>query len=318
MDLSIVIVSWNTRELLRGCLASLPAATAGLACEVLVVDNASADGSAAMVRDAFPDAILIESGANLGFSRGNNLALPRAAGDYVLLLNPDTVCPPDSLSRLVAFARGVPRLAVVGPRLVDAAGRPTISGGWFPRARHHWLGALDPRRLLFRGALADRIVFAPRPDEPSHPVEYVMGACFLMPRAALDAVGPLDEGFFMYFEETDWCWRARALGLAAWFCGEVEVAHLEGQAAAAAGSFGLNQFQVSYRRFVRKNYGPGRVWQFRLAQFAEFSVKSLLRRLVPGEENRALSAAYAARARLQLRNEITAEPPGGPTLPAGG
>ena len=100
MDLSIIIVNWNTRELLRGCLQSLPSAVEGLECETFVVDNASRDGSAEMVIRDFPSVRLLESGGNLGFSRANNLALPHTAGHCVLLLNPDTVCPPLSLARL--------------------------------------------------------------------------------------------------------------------------------------------------------------------------------------------------------------------------
>ena len=126
MDLSVIIVNWNTRDMLRDCLASLPRATEGLETEVLVVDNASSDGSAEMVRNEFPTARVIESGGNLGFSKGNNLALAKARGDGLLLLNPDTVCPPASLARLCRFMNGKRDLAAVGPRLVDGEGNPTI------------------------------------------------------------------------------------------------------------------------------------------------------------------------------------------------
>ena len=307
MDLSVIIVNWNTRDLLRACLRSLPAAVGDLAAEVLVVDNASADGSAAMVRDEFPEHTLIDGGANLGFSRGNNLALPRAAGRAVLLLNPDTVCPAGSLARLYAFARERPNLAVAGPRLVDGEGRPALSWGRFPRARYHWHGCVDPRGVRLAG-----MTRAPGPDEPSRRVEYVTGACFLVPRAALERVGPLDERFFMYFEETDWCLRASRLGLEAWYCAEAEVVHLEGQAAASAGGFGQRQFQKSYRLFIGKHYGRDRLWRFRLAQFCEYGLKSVWRRLAPGDRaaNRRLAAAHAARARLQLAACIEAVPPG--------
>jgi len=309
MDLSIIIVSWNTRELLRNCLASLPPATEGLATEVIVVDNASADGSVGMVRDSFPDVRVIESGGNLGFSRGNNLALPTASGRTILLLNPDTVCPPQSLTRLYTFLLSKPETAVVGPRLVDAAGQPTISGGYFPALRFHWLGFIDPRRLIFRGRLANRAVFVPQRHEPSRPAEYVMGACFLMRRSALEKIGPLDERFFMYFEETDWCYRARAHQLAVWYCAEVEITHLEGQAAELASDFSLRQFQQSYRLFVAKHYGHRRILLYRLAQFCEFRSKAFLRGLKPGPKDKALATHLAAKARLQLAGDLKATPP---------
>ncbi len=309
MNLSIVIVNWNTRDLLRDCLSSLPDATAGLETEVLVVDNASGDGSAAMVAHEFPATHLLESGGNLGFSRGNNLALPHTSGDAILLLNPDTVCPPHSLTRLYRFLHGKERLGAVGPRLVDGESRPTITGGYFPRARFHWLGFLDPKRFFFRGDLAERIVFVPDRRQASRPVEYIMGACFMMPRTALEQIGPLDEQFFMYFEETDWCWRAKQAGLDIWYCAETEITHLEGQAAEQASLFSLKQFQRSYRLFVAKHYGPRRVAAFRLAQFAEYGAKSVLRRLAPGARNRALAAHFATKARLQLSGKLSVEPP---------
>jgi hypothetical protein len=309
MNLSIIIVNWNTRDLLRGCLASLPSATAGLQSEIIVVDNASADGSAEMVASDFPTVRLLESGGNLGFSRGNNLALPHASGQAILLLNPDTVCPPQSLTRLYRFLQGKPQAAVTGPRLTDAHGQPTISGGWFPRLRDHWLGCLDPRRLVFRGRLAERIVFVPGRSEPSRPVAYIMGACFMMSRAALETIGPLDDRFFMYFEETDWCLRAQQAGLEVWYCAETEITHLESQAAGSVTDFSLRQFQQSYRLFVAKHHGPRRVWAFRLAQFAEYGTKSLLRRLARGEHNRALADHFAAKAHLQLRGTLDVAPP---------
>jgi GT2 family glycosyltransferase len=311
MDLSIIIVSWNTRDLLRDCLRSLPAATEGLVTEVLVVDNASVDGTPDMVQDEFPEVTLIESGGNLGFSAGNNLALGQATGNGVLLLNPDTVCPPASLGRLFRFLNAHPKAAVTGPRLVDGDGRPTISGGMFPRARYHWLGFLDPRRVWLRGSLAKRVVFVPERDVPSHQVEYVMGACFLMTRQALEKLGPLDDRFFMYFEETDWCFRAVQAGFEVWYCAETEITHLEGQSAERVSDFSLLQFQKSYRLFIAKHYGRSRVWVFRRAQFAEYGMKSLLRPIAPGDRsrNQALADTFGRRAKLQLKSRIDATPP---------
>ncbi len=306
MDLSIVIVGWNTRDLLRDCLLSLPEACAPLASEIFVVDNASADGTPEMVSRDFPHVHLIESGGNLGFARANNLALPRTTGRAVLLLNPDTVCPPASLARLFRFAMCRENVGAAAPRLVDGAEKPTNSWGWFPRASHHWLGCLDPRRLWLRGPLADRVTAIPDRADHSRQVEYATGACFMIPRPALETVGLLDEQFFMYFEETDWCLRARAAGLEVWYCAETELVHLEGQSAEQVSAFSLRQFQKSYRLFVAKHHGPGRVWRFRLAQWAEYGTKSLLRRL---RGDRALAEAYGARAKLQLVKDIEVTPP---------
>lgn len=311
MDLSLIIVNWNTRELVDACLASLPAACADLSWQAIVVDNGSADGSAEMIAAKFPDVQLIAAGSNCGFSRGNNLALPQASGDYVLLLNPDTVCPPDSLQKLVAFARRKPDAGAVGPLLTTGDREPTITYGHFPRASFHWLGFLDPLRWIPLRSLQRRVVHIPDRSEPSHRVDYIAGACFLIPRAALEAVGPLDEAFFMYFEETDWCRRAHRLGLDIWYCADAEVIHLEGQAAGRVSQFSLVQFQKSYRIYLGKYHGAGKALEFRAAQFAEYALKALLRALRPGrrDKNSALARAYWTRAVLQLKSRLEISPP---------
>ena len=311
MDLSIIIVNWNTRDEVCACLRSLPAATAGLACEGLVVDNASGDDSVAVIAREFPHVRVIQAGANLGFAGGNNLALQEASGRLILLLNPDTVCPPGSVVQLTDFARRHPGMAACGPRLVDGDLNPTMSWGFFPRLRDHWLGCLDPRRLWLRGPLAQRIIMIPPRSMSSRQVDYVVGACLLMTREALEKVGPLDERYFLYFEETDWCYRARRAGLEIWYCAECEVIHLEGQAAEKTGDFSLRQFQVSYRAFVAKHYGKWKVGFYRLAQFCEFGVKALLNLLSPGrrERRRAMARHLWAKARLQLVNDLRVEIP---------
>jgi len=312
VELSIVIVNWNTRELLHDCLASLEGACSPLKYEVLVVDNGSADSSAEMVEDSFPAYRLIPSGGNLGFSKGNNLAFGLCSGDFVLLLNPDTVCPAGSLAKLVSWSRGKENLGAASPMLTDGQGRPTITSGHFPHPRFHWLGFLDPMRKLPVSGLQKRVVHVPAPDEPSSIVDYIAGACFLIPRPVLEQVGPSDERFFMYFEETDWCWRARQAGLDIWYCCETEVVHLEGKAAEKASTFTTRQFQKSYRLFVEKNYGAGRVSAFRLAQFMEFGMKGLLRMLVPlnRKKNKALADTYLQKAGIQLESDVDVDIPG--------
>jgi len=315
VDLSIVIVSWNTRDLLRDCLASLPGATAGLAAETFVVDNASGDGSAAMVGAEFPACRLLEGGGNLGFARGNNLALPLCAGRAVLLLNPDTVCPPGSLAALFACLMATPDAAAAGPTLVDAAGRPVVSWGDFPAARLHLLSLLDPQRRWLPGRLRRAgLGVVPAPDSRGGPVDYVTGACLMLRREALAAVGPLDERYFMYFEETDWCRRARSAGWRVYHCPTVRVTHLEGRAAERTGRFRLEQFQHSYRLFMARHGGPGAVARIRAAQFVEYAAKALWRGVAPGDRarNRALARLWWATARLQWRARLDPRPPGGP------
>lgn len=315
-DLSIVIVSWNTRDLLRDCLASLPAAAPGLEAQTIVVDNGSRDGSPEMVREEFPDVDLVEAGANLGFSRGNNLAFGRARGEAVLLLNPDTVCPPDSLRLLLGRLRAEPRAGAVGPTLVDSAGRPTLSWGRRPGLRWHLLELLGPTGSPLRRLLGNEsFVVIPPEDAQIRDVPYLMGACLMIRREALEQVGPLDERFFMYFEETDWCLRAAAAGWRILHVGEARVAHLEGEAAARAGDFAIAQFQHSYRLFLRKHGRGGAIPALRAVQFVEYGLKWLFRsalaRLDPrgAERHAAMAANFRRRAAIQLRGAIEPAPP---------
>jgi hypothetical protein len=315
-DISIIVVNWNTRDLLDDCLGSLPAALDGLHAEVILVDNASRDGSAEHVRRAFPAVTVIEAGANLGFARANNLALPRAVGDAVLLLNPDTVCRPGSLARLHRELAALPAAGAVGPLLLDARGAPTMSYGNEPSPLYHLLGLLGPHDRRWPRALR-RATFAriPAADDPGRAVDYVVGACLLIRRSCLEAVGGLDERFFMYFEETDWCRRARAAGWEIRYCAEARVAHLEGRAAARAGDFALAQFQHSYRLYVTKQDGPARVPLYRAVLLLEYAVKGVWRRLLAAVDRRgrarhaALADDFLRIAALQLRADVAPTPP---------
>jgi len=312
MDLSVIIVSWNTKKILRDCLASLAAATEGLTVEVFVVDNGSADGSAEMVRSQFPHYRLSESGGNLGFSRANNLALKEVTGRAILLLNPDTVCPPGSLTRLCEFMQRTVDAGIAGPTLVDEAFRPVHTYGNFPAIKYHWLNCLDPQRTWLPHSLRTASFGCiPTMDASTQPVAYVTGACLLIRREAFEKVGLLDERFFMYFEETDWCLRVWRAGFKVYHCAEVQVVHLEGKSAEKVNLFRLAQFQASYRLFVVKHYGPGRVWMYRLAQFAEYYWKGILRWLAPGDhnKNRSLARHHFTIAKLQLKNNLKPQPP---------
>lgn len=320
VDLSIVIVSWNTRDDLAACLASLPAATIDLGTEVIVADNASRDGTPALVRERHPDVRLLETGGNLGFARASNLGAAGASGRLLLLLNPDTVCPPSALTRLCACFDRLPDAAAVGPDLTDATGRGTECWGDFPAIWHHWRSVVDPAlawlpgrwREPGLGRTAASARRTPRPRDPATGalvVDYVKGACLLTSQDAWRRVGPLDERYFMYFEESDWCRRARALGLRTYLCPEVTVQHLEGKAAGQVSEFGLRQFQHSYRLYLARHHGAAAVAAARRAQAVEYRWKALLHRLAgaAGDPDRAATCARIAD--LQREDDLAPTPP---------
>lgn len=228
IDLSVVIVSWNTRALLSDCLNSLY--NGGMdgvgACEVHVVDNASEDDSSAVVRRDFPQVRLEQNRANRGFARANNQALEVATGRFLLLLNSDTIVPPGALAILIAEMMRHPDAAVCSPLLTNEDGSPQFCWARFPGVRSEWTGALDLGQSPY--PLAHYADPARRARMEPFPVDWVGGACYLVRASSAQRVGFLDEQFFMYGEETDWCRRFRGIGGSTLLIPSVTVTHLGG------------------------------------------------------------------------------------------
>jgi GT2 family glycosyltransferase len=226
-DLAIVIVSYNARDDLSRALDSLHAAPSEVPAEVVVVDNGSRDGSAAMVRERWPAVRVIDAGGNLGFSRGNNLGIRATRSELLLLLNSDTIVPPGAIDRLVADLEAHPEAAIVGPRLVDEEGRLEISFG-------RMIGPLNELLQKAVGRLYDRGVRLvqwrmERLAGRARDVDWVSGACLLVRRRDAEAVGLLDERFFLYTEDVDFCASVRALGRTVRYTPAAEVVHARGR-----------------------------------------------------------------------------------------
>lgn len=222
IDLSIIILSWNTAALLADCLRSIPDGARDLTYDVIVVDNASTDGSAERVANDFPEVKLIRNRQNVGYARGNNQGLAASSGRYVLLLNSDTRLKPQALTQLVAFMEQQRDAGAVSPRLVLPGGEPqAFAFGGDPS-----IGYLIKRgvyRLLWRRPIHDWRT------TQIQTVDWVSGACLLTRREVLEQIGGLDENIFMYFEDADWCKRIRAAGWAIYFNPQIEIVHLGGQ-----------------------------------------------------------------------------------------
>jgi GT2 family glycosyltransferase len=230
--LAAVIVSYNTVALLHDCLASL--ASCRLPLRVVVVDNASRDGSAALVRATFPAVELIEAGGNLGFAGGTNLGLAAlgALPDYLLVLNPDTVVHPGAVEAMVAFLEQHPRVGLVGPRLLNPDGTPQPAAFRFPTLAMAALDLFPPGEVL-PGRLYGSWWHGRYPQdggEVPFPLDHPLGACMVVRGETLALVGPLDAGYFMYSEEIEWCWRIRRAGWAIWQVPAAKVTHVGGAA----------------------------------------------------------------------------------------
>jgi GT2 family glycosyltransferase len=256
MDLSIIIVSYNTASLLADCLRALPAAAAGTAYQVVVVDNASSDGSADRVVREFPTAQIIRNAENAGFARANNQGMRATESDYVLLLNSDTVAQPDSIAGLVRFMNQSPRAGAAGPRLLrpDGTPQPYAFGGDPTPA---YLLARAANRLLLHRYLHDWSTAAVQP------VAWVSGACMIVRRAAIDPIGLLDEQMFMYFEDNEWCLRLRRAGWQVFYDPQVAVVHLGGQSV-RRNPAAQRAYRQSLRYFYRKHYGRAAGWALEL------------------------------------------------------
>ncbi|MDO8795405.1 MAG: glycosyltransferase family 2 protein [Vicinamibacterales bacterium] len=250
--LSIVIVSYNTRTDLERCLRSLRDTPAAIALDVVVVDNASGDGSADWVRANCPSVRLIEAGANLGFARANNLGIRATASELVLLLNPDTVVPPGAIDRMVGVLDSHPGVSALGPRLIDAGGNPELSWGAMIGPAAEWRQKRLMRGLAARDATA--LAEVDRLSREERVVDWVSGACLLVRRAAADAVGLLDERFFMYTEDVDFCASLRARGGQIRFTPAAEVIHLRGRSAATAPAATHARYRQSQVAFYRKHH----------------------------------------------------------------
>jgi GT2 family glycosyltransferase len=246
--LSIVIVSYNARADLERCLASLVEHRPAVDHEVVVVDNASTDDTVAALRSRWPGIRLIEAGGNLGFSKANNLGIANTFGELVLLLNGDTVVPAGALDALVAALDGRPDVAVVGPRLVDAQGRAELSFGRMISPFNELRQQLRSRGNVERLTSRER------------EVDWVSGACLLVRRADADAVGRLDERFFMYTEDVDFCAAIRARGRRILFTPRVQVVHLRGRSRQTAERATEAAYRRSQIAFYEKHHPRWAPW----------------------------------------------------------
>ncbi|MEN6520993.1 MAG: glycosyltransferase family 2 protein [Armatimonadota bacterium] len=255
MQLSIAIVSWNTKRLLRQCLSSVFGDLDGLTAEVIVVDNGSSDDSAGMVRCEFPQVRLIEAGENLGFTRANNLAYKESSGDCFLLLNSDTVVLPGALPLLVRFMESNPAAGAVGSKLLNGDGTLQRSCSPFPTPLQELFDALYLSKLFPENRLTGSFAMSYWDFSSVREVDFAGGSCLLLRRAALEEIGLLDEGFFMYSEEADLCYRLKEAGWKVFFYPDARVIHYGGQSS----KLDVNRTSVelcrSKHRFMRKHYG---------------------------------------------------------------
>ena len=267
VDLSVVIVSWNVCDLLRRCLASVlgasqpadddlaPMSDSEPSIEIIVVDNASTDGSPEMVRAEFPQVRLIANPDNRGFTAGNNQGLVESTGRFLLLLNPDTEIVGAALSTMMAYMDAHPEVGALGPRLCYPDGSLQPSRRRFPTLATALVESTVVQEWWRDNPLLRRYYMADTSDEAIQPVDWVVGACLLVRREVYDQVGELDEGFFMYSEEMDWCKRIKDAGWKVVYLPTAVVIHHEGKSSEQVVPARHIHFQSSKVRYFRKHHG---------------------------------------------------------------
>ena len=252
MNISVVIVNYNTRQLLLDCLRSVIETSNGIMIEIWVIDNASADGSTAAVQSSFPDVHLIVNETNLGFARGNNLALAQASGDILLLLNPDTQLQPGVFSALEQVFESEEAIGVVGSQLFNPDGSIQPSYGKFASA---WTEFLF-QTFLFKVIpspfpIGKEAHFLQRHEYKfPHEVNWVSGACLAIRKEVVKRIGLMDEAFFMYGEDMEWCWRAKQNGYEVYYQPAARVIHYSRQSSRQDYRSWIMQYTSGLLRFI--------------------------------------------------------------------
>ena len=252
-DVSIIIVNWNTCDILSDCLVSVYEQTESVEFEVIVIDNHSTDGSVEMIKNKFPQVRLIENPANRGFAAANNQWITWAKGRYVLLLNSDTVVLDNAIAKIVSFADNKPDVAVAGCRVLNPDGTLQQTCSMFPSVFNMLLSStylykLFPKSKLFG---RERMSWWDRTDVRE--VDVVTGCFMLVRQDAIRKVGSMDERFFMYGEETDWCYRFRQAGWKVMFTPTAEIIHLGGASSSKIKPEMVLQLRGSILLFIKKH-----------------------------------------------------------------
>jgi len=259
VDVSVVIVTYNSRSFIDDCISSVETTVRRHRYEVLVVDNASGDGTADHVRRNHRGAEVIDMGRNAGFAAANNRAFEVAQGRHMLLLNGDATVEEHTIDELAAFLDSHPAAGGTAPKLVNPDGTDQGTARSFPTPAAAILGRRSPLTRIFPGNRYARRYLTGKDHAGRDPfrVDWVSGACLMVPRVVVDEVGPLDETYFMYWEDADWCRRITDAGFGIWCVPSVQAVHAEGGSRRGWSAAQVRHFHRSAYRYYAKHHLRG-------------------------------------------------------------
>ncbi len=296
VDLSVIILSWNTCAILEKCLVALEKFGDGIPFETLVVDNGSSDGSQEMVRSKFPKVSLYQSEKNLGFAGGNNRGIDLTDGAYILLLNSDAFFTEGALSALLKIIEQYPQAGIVGAQLVNPDGSFQASHSRFPGLWQEFLILSGLGRFFYGPFYPSR---GPEVKKGPQKVDYVEGACLLVRREALENAGKLSEAFFMYAEEVDWCFAMKKAGWEVWYQPDARIIHLGGASSQNRRTSREGDLYRSRVIFFKMNYGPIKAFFLKWMILGSVWMKNLVHGLA-----RLLSGGKKGRVVIPLRDVL--------------
>ncbi|TRW24803.1 glycosyltransferase family 2 protein [Flavobacterium zepuense] len=254
MQLSVIILNYNVRYFLEQCVLSVKSALQGIDGEIIVVDNNSADDSCAMMRERFPDVQLIQNNENTGFPKGNNIGVAAAKGEFICILNPDTVVAEDTFTKALEFAKGKEKLGVIGAKLIDGRGKflPESKMGvptpWVAITKIARLYRFFPNTPLFNKCYAMHIG-----KNQTAEVDIIVGAFMIMKRSVYDEVGGFDENYFMYIEDIDLSYTILEKGMANYYFPQTAVIHYKGESTVKDGTY-MKRFKNGMQLFYKKHF----------------------------------------------------------------
>src|ERR1700732_1336027 len=272
MKLSIVIICWNDLRVIRDCLRSIFEGTHTTEFEVIVSDNGSVDDSIEFIRKHYPQVTVVENQQNLGFARGNNAGIRATLGEYVLILNPDTIIQDGALDRLVEFAGRHPEAGAFGCRVVNPDGTYQVSARLFPTIYRYWVSALALNKLSSAFVYEE---YSRWHGDAERSIDWQSGCCVMFRQDLLKSLGGFDEQFFYHFEEVDLCRRVWNAGRPILFSPDAVITHLGGQSVRRFPvRFEIEKHRNRYRYFY-KHFGPRAARQCRRLSIVKIRVRQL-------------------------------------------